>query len=242
MKEQIISRIKKLLKHAESAKNLGSLAEAEAFSLKANELLLEHNIQMMEVEEAEDTDMFKNMGWSERLSYKDNQSGNAWRIDLVGYLTKHNLCSFTYNRYFKYFEVYGKMENVEVVVWLYNFLSVGLLRLAQEHHVNLSPEEKKRYNRYAFLKDFLLGAVRGINYQLERQKQKMASEQMTALIVYNDKALDAFLKKEAPNVKTRNATKTKVVGEAYDVGLEVGQNYNINKTPLSQVKEKLQLN
>ena len=46
----IIDRISKLLNKANGAKEIGSIAEAEAFMKKVQELLLEHNLCMMEVE------------------------------------------------------------------------------------------------------------------------------------------------------------------------------------------------
>lgn len=241
----MIQRIKKLLKHSESAKELGSEAEAQAFAMKANELLIEHNISMMDIAMSEDpgSDKFANYVYGESLSYQDNQSGSRWRLDLVTTLTYYNLCNFTFNRNRKTFRVYGNMSNVDVVVWLYNFLSIGLLRLAQERHVNMDPMMKLQYsNRYSFLKDFLLGAVRGIASKLEEQRRQQAKDsKMNALMVVNKQALNEFVHKVVPNIKDNKRKDKRVnVGAAYSEGYKAGKDFNITK-PLAAPKEHKKL-
>lgn len=240
-KKAIMNRIKHLMRHAESAKELGSLAEAEEFAKKANELLLKYNIEMSEIAMMEDSDEFKNYIYGEEVHYQDNQSGSRWRLDLVSTLCQFNFTSYTYRTGRRYdfdlmksfpdptFRVYGEMSNVEVVVWMYHFLSIGLLRMAQEEHVKLTPQERKKYNRYAFLKDFLIGAVDGIHSKLQTQRDKQMQEAgVYGLVKYNAQQLDKFIKENAPKLKT---VKSKVImtGSAYGLGYEAGQNYNITK-------------
>jgi hypothetical protein len=229
--QTIIQRIKGLMRHADSAKEMGSLAEAETFTNKVNELLLQYNLEMMDVIAAADkNDQFKNWMYTENISYKDNQSGSRWKKLLVNVLTKHNLCTYTTLDYNKTFQVYGHMENVDVVVWMYNYLTIGLLRLAQEKHVALDPLIKAQYNRYAFLKDFLLGAVRGIDQKLEAQKQQSVElSKVTALIRTNEIALNGYLEKVVPKLGKARKSKTVYVGEGYGMGVEAGRNYNIGK-------------
>jgi len=227
--EAIKARIAKLRKHSDSAAKLGSKEEAEAFAMKANELLLEYNLLESDIKMDVDPDMFKKWAYSEKLSFKCNQSGQRAKLALVQVLCKHNLCSYIYNRHAFTFEVYGNMENVDTVVWMYNYLSVGLLRLAQEHHVALSPEMKAQYNRYAFLKDFLLGAAQGIDNKLT--KQTAANSQSTAIyamVAYNDKALAKFLTETKTNVRSVKQ-KTIKVGFGYEKGIKAGEGFSINK-------------
>lgn len=234
--EKIKVRIAQLRKHSESAKNLGSLAEAEAFAMKANELLLEYNLKESEIDMSDDKDKFKKWGYSERLSFKCNQSGQRAKLKLVSVLCKHNLCQYIQDPYDKTFEVFGNMENVDNLVWMYNFLSVGLLRLAQESHVALSPMTKQMYNRYAYLKDFLLGAATGIDHKLTTQTAANAQvNQILAMIKVNKDDLDLYMS------KTRSTKKTKMkaikVGFGYGEGVKAGENFNITK-PLGSAPTK----
>jgi len=226
----IISRIKKLMRHAESAKQLGSLEEAETFSAKVEELMIEYNIELSQVKLEENEGEFDKWMYSEKVSYKDNQAGQRWRLHLVEVLCEHNFCSYIWNSYSKTFEVYGRMENVDTVVWMYNFLSIGLLRLAQEAHVDRGWESKLIYGerRYAFLKDWLIGATVGLDRKFQRQREESAhADQIGGLVLFNKEALAKFLKTQDPKVKTVKM-KPVYVGPAYENGIKAGENYSIN--------------
>lgn len=237
-KEKIIQRIKNLMNHAESAKQIGSLKEAEVFAAKATELLIQYNLTQFDIDsaKAQDGNEFKEWGYSEEVSYAENSSGNRWKRNLMDIITRHNFCSYTYKPNRKVMQVYGKMQNVDVTVWMYNFLSIGLLRLAKETRAN-SPL-KDNYCRHTYLKDFLLGAVKGIRLQLEIQRSKFqyANNKMNQLAVYNSKALDRFLEQTDPDVKLVK-DKPIFVGAGYTEGYKAGLEYNITK-PLANAPEK----
>ncbi len=234
MSDIIINRIKKLLKHADSAKELGSIEEAEAFIKKANDLLLAHNLELHQIPLNEDEDMFAKWIYGEDISYKDNQAGNRWQLDLIKVLCKHNLCNYTFRYRLKTFRVYGRLENVDIVHYLFNYLSIGLIRLSRESYKSLSKEKRNNY-RSAYLKSFLLGAVDGIDVKLKESLNKSNyKEQVQGLILYNDKALEKFINEKVPNIKTR-ALRSVNIGEGYEEGFESGKNYSINK-PLATEK------
>jgi len=226
--EAIIARIKKLLRHAESAAKLGSQAEAETFSNKVNELLLEYNLEMAQVQSSPDEDKFATWTYAESISFADNQSGNRWKKALVYALCEYNFCSSTINAYTKTFRVYGQMQNVDTVIWMYNYLSVGLLRLAQEKHMALTPTQKATYNRYAYLKDFLLGAVAGLEQKLEAQrKSHQQANALTGLMIVNKDALNEFVKKAVPDLKQARKPKIVMVGHGYTSGVKAGMEFQV---------------
>jgi hypothetical protein len=233
----IISRIKKLMRHAESAKKLGSLEEAETFSAKVEELMIEYNIELSQIDLDKDTSYneheFDKWQYSEKINYKDNQAGQRWRLDLVAVLSKHNFCNYVFNSGTKTFKIYGQMENVDTVVWMYNFLSIGLYHLAVKLYniPNFDLDYRKIYNnnRYFFLKDWLSGAVQGINNKLQKQKDdSIYSDKITGLVLYNNEALVRFLTSTNKNVKTVNLKAIQIIGPAYEDGIKAGENYNIN--------------
>lgn len=133
-KDILIQRIKKLLKHAESAKAIGSLKEAEMFMSKAIELMTKHNIERFTVESVEEKtgDEFRNYAYSERLSFADKHQGWQWKMRLLNVITDFNFTSYTFNTNSKTFTVYGNMENADITVWLYNFMSIALYNLAHD--------------------------------------------------------------------------------------------------------------
>jgi hypothetical protein len=233
----IIERIKKLLKHSESAKSLESLEEASVFLAKANELLLKHNLELSQIVINDDSDRFANWVYGESVSYQDNQSGSRWRVALLDLLTTHNMCSYTFNRASKTFRVCGYMSNVDAVIWMYHFTSNMLLKLAQKAHVEGKGDlmlqliyGRDLSNRYAFLKDWLLGGVSGFEVKLDFEKRTRNS-QTQALVVSNSKMLDKFIRKTNPAVKSASPVKRKsvTVGPAYNDGQKVGRNLDISK-------------
>lgn len=229
----ILEKIHKLMKHAESARTIGSVQEAEVFTQKITALQLEYNISRSQIISSykDENDIYADWIHSEYISYQDNQSGNKWRGMLIAHLANHNFTAVTQRASAKEFRVFGEKNNVNTTIYLYNFISTGLLRIAQQHYSNLSKEQKLRYNRYAFLKDFLIGAVTGINTKLSQINQ---SEEHKSLIVFNDKQLQDYIRTVVPNLRVSSKSgRSVLVGNAYKDGLEVGKNYQINQ-PLGQ--------
>ena len=238
--QQILARIAKLIAHSKSAEQMGSLEEAATFAAKANDLLLEYNLSMADVNALNEqkADPFANWKYSETISYKDNQSGSKWRYMLMQTLVEHNFCNFTFQRALKQLRVYGDMQNVDVVVWMYHFISMGLLRLAQQAHVNLPPEQKSLINRYAFLKNYLIGAVKGIGDKLEAQRiaQYKSHAGTYALIKTNDIQLKAFVTKTQPDIKSSSGIKSSTtLGFGAAQGYKAGRDFNITQ-PLPAAK------
>jgi hypothetical protein len=238
----MLQRIKKLKAQAESAKQIGSLHEAETFMNKAIELMTEYNITLMEVDatEIKQGDEFKNWGYGESISYDDKHQGSEWKMRLMDVITDYNFTSYTYNKHFKTLRVYGRMENVDTTVWLYNFMETGLYNLAQDKYREVLKEKRSRSKQeadlfskkeaYVYKRDFLLGAIHGIREQLARQREQQQSQALSTLVVYNDKALDKFIKQVNPGIRTGNSPlKTYSVGEGYEHGLEAGLTFRINK-------------
>jgi hypothetical protein len=125
------------------------------------------------------------------------------------------------------------MSNVDTVVWMYNFLSTALLRLAIESYksckkindkVLIVDSEPRFYTRFNYLKDFCLGAVTGILNKLKKQRQQ--HNDIQGLILYNKEALEKFVRIENPDLKMKSGVKKATVGVAYQKGIEVGENIN----------------
>ena len=231
-KEVILQRIKKLKTHAESAKQMGSLEEAETFMLKAIELANEYNISMIEVDatEIKQSNEFKNWGYGEAVSYDDSRYGDKWKYELMDVIVDYNYCSFTFRKSRKIITVYGNMENVDTCIWLYNFMQIGLFNIAEAKY----QEERKaghveaRTGAYNYKRDFMIGAIDGIRTEL--REQRIANNKVTDLVMYNDKQLSTFLKTTKPNLGHATPPKEVKTGAGYSHGYEAGLNFNITKS------------
>lgn len=239
-RDAIIQRIKKLKAHAESAAQLGSLAEAEVFTAKYQELLNEYNIAMFEVDQAKeaDQDILRNFTYTEAINYK-HQIASRWLLHLIRVLCKNNFCRFTFNSSAKYFRVYGDFNNVDSVVWLFHYLRIGLENLAKEEY----KKDDLGLTRHNFIAQFLIGAAHGIDEKLTRARQEAAkASNLYAVVKYNDKALDLFSDRRLGKLRVKNIKEEKNVGPATALGYEAGKNYNVNAPIEAEKKSKKSLN
>ena len=132
MNEKIIDKIKKLAAKAESAKEIGNIEEAAAFSAKVNEMLTQYNLDMAELGTGSEGEIGDEKFFDMNLDYR-------WKVDLLTTLCEYNYCKCFFMRHVKghratrsgykttYEKEYsstiiGKPENVEVVRYLYSML------------------------------------------------------------------------------------------------------------------------
>lgn len=218
MKNSILSKIQKLAAKAESAKELGNLAEATAFSAKVSEMLTTHNLAMSDIN-VEDEDEVN--GFDERDLGLTSSQGR-WTISLLTVLCKHNYCDSVYTQTGKKdykVTIIGQPENVEVVKYLYSVLKRQFETIAkqewktyleqkraeiQKKHVEegaVTPIHKKiiakpwKYfygviSRSKYTTSFFKGAVSGVSSKLNAQRKEAEK-------LYGSKITDMVIVKDA---------------------------------------------
>lgn len=200
MSNSILKKIQKLAAKAESAKELGNLAEATAFSAKVSEMLTINNLAMSDInieDESEVDGYFVNdLG----LSTKQGK----WTVNLLTVLSEHNYCSVVYQQTGKSdyaATIIGQPENVEVVKYLYSVLKRQFETIAKQEWKSylektrkelqeLYPSEspvliqepalfKKPWkyfkgvsSRSKYLSSFFRGAVIGVQLKLDEQRKE----------------------------------------------------------------------
>jgi len=203
---------------------------------------------MFEVDshQTEEKDRFKNWAYAEWISYDDKHQGWQWKKELMRVLCKYNFTDYIFISKSKKLQVYGNMENVDVVVWLYHFLEIGLYNLAQKHYQEelnkKTGEDRRHFSRveaYQFKSDFLIGAVTGFERQLYEQREQ--NSKSNELVLYNNKALGEFLKKTNPRIRMVDVKPVSIRGyDSYSAGYEAGKSFRVNK-PLSQTTQQKHL-
>lgn len=134
MKNEFLNKIQKLLQKAESAKEIGSLEEAEIFMAKVNKLLIKYNVSLSEI---------KNVNEEESIEFnrKDtidvapkNKTEGRWTENLLEVLAYANFCQVVYytkRNYntdtfkFEYTRTHiliGTPTNIEVTKYMFNFV------------------------------------------------------------------------------------------------------------------------
>lgn len=175
-----IDLIKKLLAHAASAESLGSVEEAAAFAAKANKLLLEHKLEMTDLEvEAQDKDDKVHREYfdpSDALRWVGKGRRVAWLEGLVSGIARANFCRIAVISGSKKVALIGRPSDVAIVKYLITTLVREAERLSvlYERQVRVgaeraglpTPEQPKR--------GFLLGFVHAVIERLRLMRQDVA--------------------------------------------------------------------
>lgn len=238
--EKIIDKIKALFNKAESCKNLGSLHEAEAFLAKAQELLLQYNIDMARLMER--TESVDNNGVAHVLfETGDTQAGDRWLHDLLKVVAKANGCRvyrvvapkrkpagpgmryvYTPAMRGRKTGVYGRKQALEMLTLLYDYLAANLTVMSRTAYSSESKErlKRERTTRFSYLQSYLLGATKALMLRVEKSQQQNVIG-TNALILYNEAAVTAYGEEVLGtyNIKVKGvATKS----SAFDRGFNEG--------------------
>jgi hypothetical protein len=204
MKESIISKIQKLVAKAESAKEVGNIEEAAAFSAKVNELLTRHNLAISDID-TEDVDEVTGVKLDDLgLTVKEGK----WTISLLSVIAEHNYCSTIYHQSRRFngrraktskeasVTIIGRPDNVEVTKYLYSvlrrqfesmcrsewnaYIRATKKQISEQFNIAVKDVQLKRYSgitkRPVYIKSFMLGAVHGVNKKLTEQAHKAKEE------------------------------------------------------------------
>lgn len=90
-KDNVITKIQKLLKLQYGAEQIGSTGEAYQAAKMVRKLLMEYNLSMSDID-ASEGDQKLTMSKSEELAGSDRY-GNHWKFRLLGVIACNNLCS-----------------------------------------------------------------------------------------------------------------------------------------------------
>lgn len=229
----ILEKIKKLMRLKESAEKVGSLAEAQNAAAKMQNLLTKYNIEIHSISTEEEQK--SRIDQSDKLDFKCTKTGGKWKLNLLDVICRYNFCKmiFVNNRYSKTMTIIGDKNNIEVVVFIYNFLTLNLFSLAE-----LRWKEYQKVNviqnssfRYTFLRNYLQGAIEGLESKFRKEKREMEQQNstLTSVILYNDKAIESFVQEKIGKLKTSKTSNLRGHDEAESIGYEDGLNIKIVK-------------
>lgn len=263
--DNIFQKIQKLYAKAMSSKNIGSLKEAEAFMLKVQEYLAEYNLEMSLLNE---TPGEKTNITEIQIDFKGLVSYGNWETLLMSSICRYNWCTYFYNSATKKITIIGRGDNIGVCRYLYNFITINLIALSKTSYYGKVDEWDKKlsgrftveelaaqgytsfeevlhknkllpYRRY-YIRDYLAGAVQGIEAKFaEQQRRQREATNMNGLVLFNKEKLDQYMMEFHPYISV-NKSKTIKRGQGYLEGYEGGYNMKIGEA-LDSNKEKSML-
>lgn len=222
---KIKEKLRKLIAKEESARELGNLAEAEAFASKIQQLLMEYELSIEELKAntAESTAMgIEIFDLKPLLSRHESD----WIEKLYSVASRLNFCMAIFSSKTTELKLVGTEMNREFTHYLAGQLIPKLRTLAHKSFSEYNGPEK----RNTYIRGFLRGAVMGIRERLlgDLEKMKKENTQVQGLVLMKDRALKEFIQKEFPHLSSRNSNRLGGKEGAYQ-GYVAGKNVPINQ-------------
>ncbi|GHO55499.1 DUF2786 domain-containing protein [Ktedonobacter robiniae] len=213
--EKIINKIRNLLALSTSSNPNEAALAAE----KATELLMKYNLSLEQV-----TAKKSEYTWYDRPDFPNTN----WKLGLYTILARTNLCQVIWNSQKRVVYLVGRKHNIEVVEYLYAYLTRAIDRLADqgwEAHQVAYPYTRQTVR--TFKGGFRLGAVKAIIERLKASEQSQDGETM-ALVVVNAQALDTEVKQRFGSTTRGRAINIGMGQSAVRQGYASGKNIAIN--------------
>ncbi len=227
--QNILDRLKKLIRKHRGCLEIGQVHEAEAAMLAINRLLTEYNLSLEEV--------YGVKGDSETPPEVDIIEGNTIRFatgvefqfskKLASVIAKYNYCQALFvglGTSGPGVRIVGMEINVQTCQFLFSFLRNNFRHNADKAAKAYSLEPTRRMN---FYRDFLAGTVSGIAEKFQAEQTK----QTAGIIKWNGAAIDRYLAEQNVNtLASRHDRNARALNaNAYYKGREHGRNVQINK-------------
>lgn len=231
---KIIERIKKILTLANCPG--ATEGEIQAATAKAQLLLEQHQLSMMDVLSADDaseetvkeleihTDM-KRLSINTRL--------------IVSGVAKSFQCHMVFKRMRSgrlIFSFIGLPEDTQVAAQMYDMLSGRLPKMGRDRAYTHGCDTTGATR--AFVTAYILGAMQAIKARLERERaaREAANCQVTALVVRKDELIQGYMDKNYKDLKGVPKSRCKIDIAGQHAGYEDGSTMGLNR-PIAQGKE-----
>ena len=226
-KEDIISKIQKLIRLQMNAEKIGSEGEAFQAAKMVKKLLFEYNLSMSDIKD-DDEKSSVNINQSMDFSPQD-MYGNWWKKNLMAVICENHLCNVYIRGNGKMF-IIGAEENVAVAkeFYLYRRLSLESFNKAQ----NEAMANGKRYTEHGmrkYMRSYLEGCVYGLDQNY--QSMKPTSEE-TGLVVCHKQMIDDYLKNADFHInqgKQRKRRTPDIMVDAFLDGEKDGKEVSLNQ-------------
>lgn len=232
--QSILDRVRKLYRHANSAKELGNEAEAAAFAAKVQELVLQHRLDMTAIEQEEmertepveeETIEASELGLRVKL-YATRQSWFGILINGCAPMSFCRVIGSSSNGQRNRYHIIGRKSDRENLKQLVAYLTAACYDMAQEAAASA-------FNKRSFLHGFRLGFAGAVGRRLrvEREKLMQSSTTSRAIVLVNKATadVDAFVKaKYTKLVNNRSARFSNQAG--FSAGSKYGEAIGINGT------------
>jgi hypothetical protein len=234
---KIIDKIIKLMEKADSAKEIGSIAEAEAFAAKAQNLLAEYNLSKSDLTKEEAAAEIYHI----EMPAKVPGIGGRSSFNIMAVIARFNWCkAYTYGKTSENkMIIVGSPENVEVCQYIHSTVLLAFIRLGnieykaykEDFQPWMNPKTGKPVGFDTYMRTFLAGASDGLNAKLreEREAFMKANESSTAIVRTNEVVIQDYVVAKWGGAGKGKSQSYDFSSGAYGRGVEAGKNVKISK-------------
>lgn len=221
--DEIADKIQKLQAMVEGSRNQN---EVEVASAKIQSLLAEYNLSMEQVKGfSVDKDSVINDIWD----ITRGRNLDTWRGGLINSLSKFNFCRAIHISGTTKIHLFGKPKNVEIVKWLYNFISSRLENICSGMFLLAKLQNSNIHGR-TWKNSFYIGAVSAIHKKLAEQHGELENtvSGRELVIVRAEEVNDAVNSVYNKGLVKHNAH-SRILSDAYHSGIDVGNKMTLGK-------------
>jgi len=199
-KDGILEKIRLLMEHAEGAKDVGNVLEAEAYAAKVHQLLLKYKLTLQEVDlrvEIQQDPVAKESVHLGRNGIKDRTRRVRWLEELAGITARANFCRILVRVGSSAIIFVGRKQNREVAVYLYTYLARQVERISQKEYDReyMRHWPSKTREMFGWKKSFIDGALAAFAERFRSdQSEILSTETSRALVTIEDTAVTDYLK------------------------------------------------
>lgn len=225
-KDSIQEKLKKLIRHRDSAEEVGNLEEAESFAQKIQEIALKYGVEVSKLDVHDQEKINAPADREINLTDYMTRHESDWIMKLFSATSRGNMCKVVTNKARTWIHIFGYEHNIEIAIYMAEQL---IPRFRQ-----LSKEDFKAYRgltkRNTYIRGWLQGAAQAISERLVEtlDKAKQQNTQINALIVKSDFAIKEYRATKYPSMKPLNNRSLQGL-DGRAKGYNTGKSISINK-------------
>jgi hypothetical protein len=229
-KETILSRLRKMIAHEESARTIGSIKEAEVFAEKITALLARHKLSMSEVEFFEHVEaepVGREVFIPVEHGLKRSHQRVWWQEYLAGTVARANQCRIFVRGRSNVVTFVGRTTDRQVTAYQYAML---VRTIARESERAYQEAYRKGEQGRRFKASFIQGALMSISDRLRAVEKVVRSEADSEALVRVDTTkqdVNDYMKEVGSRSISGLSSQGGSSLSGYEAGLSFGQGVNL---------------
>lgn len=193
--------------------------EANTAMEKAQALMLQHNLDIRDIQTGEVKDESGKIGMIEKDAER-----LLWKGNLLHIISKNMMCKVVRNAQKNKYYLFGTKANVETVVEMHNWIILQLEQMALRDFTTYRNQGGQTQGK-SWKVSYFYGAINSINKRLSKPFQEFSQGTGTAIIIYNDKAVSEAVNRVFPKLVQSSYRYHNNDGSSY--GRKAGENVSL---------------